>query len=395
MPTAGTVLEALKGRLIDLALERAEMDVIVNEVGEALRATGMPLDAIRLTARTLHPAIDAIGVTWQPGGTITGDVFGHQQQQSENWQRSPLLHMISNRQSRMRRRISDDRVADEFPVFQDLRHEGVTDYLAHLMAFGNWGPNTVDGLIVRWMSKRTDGFPEDDIAVLDGIARPVAAAVLPGIQRQIARNLLEAYVGARSGQRVLEGAIQPGDDVAIEAVILIADLAGFTAASDRLPGDQLTALLDRHFEAMLPPIDRHGGEVLAFLGDGVLAAFEISGDAGAQCRAALDAAVEAVAGVAALAALDENALPLDIALHMGTVRYGNVGAAGRQAFTVIGPAVNIASRIEALCGHLGYPILASEAVAQASGDSRLTPIGAHPLRGVAQPIALYAAGVKS
>ena len=105
--------------------------------------------------------------------------------------------------------------------------------------------------------------------------------------------------------------------------------------------------------------------------------------------------MEAEAAVSALAALDENALPLDIALHMGTVRYGNVGAAGRQAFTVIGPAVNIASRIEALCGDLGYPILASEAVAQASGDGRLTDIGAHPLRGVAQPIALYAAGARS
>lgn len=390
MSIAAAVLESLKERLLDLALERAEMEQVVSEVGETLASSGMPLDNIRLTSRTLHPAIDAIGVTWQPGGTTIGDVFGHRQQQSEEWRRSPLFHMMSKGQLRMRRRIADPGVANEFPVFQDLRADGVTDYLAHLMVFGKRVPANPDGLIVRWISKAEGGFHEDDIAVLDRIARLVAAAVLPGVQRQIARNLLEAYVGARAGPRVLEGAIQPGDDVAIEAVILIADLAGFTAASDRLPGDQLTALLDRHFEAMLPPIDRRGGEVLAFLGDGVLAAFEIDGDAGARCAAAVDAAVEAVTAVAALKDRDPHALPLDIALHMGTVRYGNVGAAGRQAFTVIGPAVNITSRIEALCGELGHPILASEAVATACDDTRLTPIGAYPLRGIAQAITLYA-----
>jgi adenylate cyclase len=386
------MIETLKDRLVDLALERAEMSVIVNEVGETLRGSGLPLDHIRLTSRTLHPAIDAIGVSWHPGGVATGDVFGHQQQRSEAWQRSPLHHMISTRKMRMRRRIADPGIADEYPVFMELRDEGVTDYLAHLLVFGSSGPGNKDGLIVRWMSKKEGGFSEEDIAALDSVARAVGAAVLPGVQRQIARNLLDAYVGARSGARVLDGAIQPGDDVEIEAVILIADLAGFTAASDRLPGEQLTVLLDRHLDAMLPPIDRYGGEVLAFLGDGVLAAFEIDGDANARSTAAIDAAVEAVAAVSALAEQDGDALPLDIALHLGSVRYGNVGAAGRQAFTVIGPAVNIASRIEALCGDLGYRILASEAVARASGDGRLTDIGAHSLRGVVEPVRLFALG---
>jgi len=387
-------IRALEDDLVGLALRRASLAEIVDRTGWALTRAGLRLDLVRLAARTLHPSIDAIGAAWTAAEGLDTTVWRHSDSRRDTWLRSPLFHMLETGTVHLRRRLVDPSEPRDYAVFEDLAAEGFTDYVARLVGFGDAGPARREGVIMRWMSRHPDGFREADLAVLERVAPRLAAAVMPGLERSIARNLLEAYVGTRSGAQVLEGGIQPGEAKAIEAVILVADLAGFTAAGDAVPGDRLVGLLERHFEAMVPPVTTRGGEILAFLGDGFLAVFELDGDAGRAASAALDAAVAATKGVAALApALAADglpALPLEVALHVGTVRYGNVGAGGRQAFTVIGPAVNAATRIEALCRPLGHPILASHAFAAAAADPRLVPVGAHPLRGVAEPMPLFA-----
>lgn len=386
-------LRALDDDLTELALRLAPLDDVVERVAAGLCEAGIRVNEIRLAARTLHPAIDAIGVTWSTVAGIETGVFRHSDAGSDAWLRSPLYHMIRTDTPRMRRRLTDPGQRAEFAVFADMAADGFTDYLAQLIGYGAAGGARREGLITRWLTRHPDGFRDADLAILERVARRAGAAILPGLEHSIARNLMEAYVGSRSGAQVLDGSIQPGEAKAIDAVILVADLAGFTAASDALPGDRLVDLLDRHLEAMVPPVTAQGGEILAFLGDGFLAAFELDSDPQRACAAALAAATAAIDGVEALrdalAAEGLPCLPLEAALHVGTVRYGNVGAGGRQAFTVIGPAVNAATRIEALCRPLGRNLLASEAFAGACADRRLVPLGAHPIRGMPEPMTLY------
>lgn len=388
------VIRTLDSDLVAMALRRAPVDDVVERVAAAICDAGVRVSQVRLAARTLHPAIDAIGVSWSTTAGIETGVFRHSESRGAAWLRSPLKFMIETGTFRMRRHLDDPAQRSDYEVFEELAADGITDYLAQLIDVGGNATARRDGLIIRWMTRHPEGFRDSDIAVLEHIGPRAAAAALPGLERSIAHNLLEAYVGRRSSAQILEGSVQPGETEAMDAVILVTDLSGFTAASDAVPGERLVEMLDRHMEAMVPPVTAQGGEILAFLGDGFLAAFELASDPRQACTAALEAATAAIDGVAALAprlvADGLPALPLDAALHVGTVRYGNVGAGGRQAFTVIGPAVNLASRIEALCRPLGHPLLASEAFADACGSPRLRPVGAHPVRGVAEPVTLYA-----
>jgi len=388
-----TLPDGFHEHLIRLALRRPSFQEILNPVADMLLDQGVPIARIRLAARTLHPSINAVGARWNRDARAEDDgIFTHQEMTSRSWLDSPLRFMMKNHLFRMRRRLTDPGVADEFPVFREFLDEGITDYLAHMEGYGADRTAESDGMLVRWMSDAPAGFSDADIALLDRLSPLMAIAIAPSIHHQVARNLLETYVGQRTGALVLSGAIEPGYDVGIDAVILVADLRGFTSATGEVPGDRLNTLLDRHFDAMLPPIVDRGGEILAFLGDGVLAAFEIEDGVEDRARSAVAAAIDAVEAVRALRLEDGlPTLPLDVAVHAGTVRYGNVGAAGRQTFTVVGPAVNETSRIEGLCAALGYHVLVSEKVAAAAGDDKLVPVGAHRLRGVDKPLGLYGA----
>ena len=384
-----TALRALEDRLIEAALARIDVEAITEICCRALVAAGVEIDELRVGARTLHPEIDSIGVTWTTGQALDSGVWRHEDDGREVWLASPMYYMLTNRVLRLHRPIQDPDCPMDFPVLEEFRAEGITDYLAIMVAVGTRELERPEGFILRWISRRPGGFRADDIAVLDRIAPRFAAACEPGLERTIAKNLLDAYLGPRSGSAVLDGSIQPGRTQSMEAVILVADLAGFTAASDTLPGTQLVPFLDRHFEAMVPPVKAEGGEILAFLGDGFLAAFDASDDAATACSRGVAAARAILDGIEAMRHGDPSALPVDISLHIGTVRYGNVGAGGRQAFTVIGPAVNLASRIEALCGVLGCPVLMSAAVAERLIPGSVRDVGSHRIRGLQQPIPLF------
>jgi len=211
----------------------------------------------------------------------------------------------------------------------------------------------------------------------------------------IARNLLEVYLGADAGRRVHEGAIDRGSVESVRAVLWYADIRGFTPIADAAPGPVLIELLDAVFETLTAALRPRQGQVLKFLGDGMLAIFPCEDVTDAEtCRRALDAAAEAMAALDALNVARHGAgqpvATVDLALHLGDVLYGNVGAVDRLDFTVIGPAVNEVARIEALCEPLGRSMLVSAAFAAALGDpARLTSLGHHDLRGVREPREIY------
>ena len=214
-------------------------------------------------------------------------------------------------------------------------------------------------------------------------------------QRRIASNILDAYLGPKTGPKVLAGQIRRGTGEEITAVLWSSDLRGFTERSDRLPGTQMIALLNALFDAQATAIATHGGEILKFIGDGLLAIFPIehADKAATAARCALDAAMQAVAAARGLMhdplLVDEPPLEIVVALHVGTAIYGNIGAAERLDFTVIGPAVNLVSRIEAVAKALDQPIVVSDDFARAYGGP-LQPLGRHELRGLATPHDLFA-----
>jgi class 3 adenylate cyclase len=242
-------------------------------------------------------------------------------------------------------------------------------------------------------SDRPDGFDRGERARLRRTAALLASPLEIVVTRQTAAILLATYLGARSGARVLAGAIQRGDGETIHAVLWYSDLRGFTVLSDTLPRDRLIALLNAHFERLAAPIKAFGGEVLKLMGDGLLAIFPTEPDGAARaCDRALRAARGARAGMAVLnderMAAGESPLVFGLALHLGDVMYGNIGAPDRLDFTVIGPAVNFVSRLEALCKKLDRPVLISAAFARACSES-LAPLGSYALPGITPPAEVF------
>jgi len=241
----------------------------------------------------------------------------------------------------------------------------------------------------------TDGASLDEVprARLTDLHLALAAPLQAVVGRATTQSLLQAYLGRRSAGRVLAGAARRGTGEVIEAVIWLSDLRDFTALSERLPADQVIAALNDSCSRLVGAIQPLGGEVLKFIGDGLLAIFPLTERGAAAATAAALTALRAAR--AGMARLDEErgrhglpALPFGVALHVGAVMYGNIGAPDRLDFTAIGPAVNLASRVESLCRPLGCPVLISADFAGHCTEV-LVPFGRHALRGVAEPVELF------
>ena len=378
-------------------MESAGFETILSGFADRLNALGLEIQRGMIAMRTLHPSVDALDYVWHRDGSIEAENHTPDQRQQERWLRSPLKHMFDTDKVVLRRRLAGPDAELDFPLFEQLAAEGASDYYMSIVDFDLTGSKDLEtGMVSSWATDRPGGFGDDEIAVLDRLLPRLALTAKARLTRDIAENVLNTYVGPEAGRRIMRGDIRRGALDVIRAVIVYADLRGFTAMSDRIPGDRLAPMLDRYFEAMVPPITRRGGQVMKFLGDGLLATFDLEGrERDSICSEALQSAYEMVAGVAeANGARRASGLPtmdLDIALHLGDVLYGNVGAADRLDFTVIGPAVNEASRIETLCEPLGHNVLISETFAGAAVacTGRLIPVGTHQLRGVRDSQALY------
>jgi len=275
-------------------------------------------------------------------------------------------------------------------VLGQFKGDGGTDYAAMPMICSSGEINSI-----TWLTDRAGGFSDDEIAGLANVANALAIIVELQATRRIARHLMDTYVGHRTGERVLSGAITRGSGEAIRAVVWLCDLRGFTALTDSLARDRVIGLLNDYFEAMVDVVTAEGGEPLKFMGDGMLAIFELGAteDPGDRCAAALRAARAAAEKVAARnlerRSAGEPAIRFGLALHLGEVSYGNIGAPTRLDFTVIGPAVNQAARLEKLGHELGRTVVTSASFAAAAPES-LENIGRHSLRGVSEAQEVFA-----
>jgi adenylate cyclase len=269
----------------------------------------------------------------------------------------------------------------KYPLVDTLVRDGFTDYIIIPLVFTT---GEVHG--ITFSTKVPGGFTDDALDDLRRICRPLALVAEILALRRTASTLLSTYVGRNCGERILAGRIQKGDFETLRAVIWFSDLRGFTELSSRASTREVIDTLNSIFECQVPPIEKRGGEVLKFMGDGMLAIFPFAdGDDPARIAdLALDAAAEALEAVAALAPLR-----IGLALHVGELAYGNVGSSHRLDFTAIGPAVNLTSRLEGLTSKLARPLVVSEELARIT--SRATEeLGTFDLKGIPAPVRVFA-----
>ena len=390
---AGEV-DAIRDWIVRQGLASDDLPGLLSGFCERLAGLGVPLWRGHMSLATLHPMYEAIGYSWRRGQGLTHDQYQHGSLAGDVWQRSPLRFLVENGVPSMRKRLEHGEGIETFPVLAELQSEGGSDWFGRMIGFGDDTQRAgLPGMVTSWTSDRAGGFGDADIALIERLVNTLALAVYRIALFQVAVDLLDAYVGAEPGRRILGGQVRQGTAQQMSAAIMIADLRGFTAVADRTPAERLVAGLNEHLGAVVEAVEQHGGQVLKFLGDGLMAVFSLEArPAEVACADALAAAQAALAANAAIngrrEAAGEPLLALDVALHLGEVMYGNVGSARRLDFTVIGPAVNEASRIEALCEPLGCHVLTSAAFAHACPQA-LRSLGQHTLRGVASPQELF------
>ena len=372
--------------LIDGAPSAPTPADVLNQMCERVVAAGIPVWRVAAFIRTLHPEIMGRRLEWREGSGISIGEAPFEVFDSASFKGSPVSRIYREGQP-LRLRL-DALASGEFPQLDDLRAEGATDYLAVPFVFSNG-----DIHVGTWATRAPGGFTEQQVAALHRLTKPLTRLAEAHALRRTAANLLDTYVGRDAGARILNGQIRRGFSETIEAVIWLSDMRGFTALADTVAPAELMALLNRYFDCQVPVILDHGGEVLKFMGDGLLAIFPLAGrDPAAVCADAMAAAGEmrrAVGAITDWPSPGNSSGPRHgLALHIGELLYGNIGAANRLDFTVIGPDVNLAARLEALAARLGRTTVVSAGFARHCGGA-LVLLGEFALAGFRAPQPVY------
>jgi adenylate cyclase len=368
--------------LVDGARTARRPQDVLAQLCARLLACGLPLHRVAVFVTTLHPDVMGQRFLWRQGEEVAINEAPYTMLETDTYHRSPVRIVFGSGQP-IRLRIESPDCPQDYGIVEELRAEGVSDYLIQPLPF-----TSGEARAISWTTTRPGGFAEADLAALDAVRRPLARLVEIYALRRTAANLLDTYVGRHAGERILRGRIRRGDIERIEAVIMLTDLRDFTILSEQLPGEQMIGILNSYFDCVVPPIEAHGAEVLKFIGDGLLAIFAVTGDVAAACEAALAVSAEARAAIAAANAERQRAgapvLRHGMALHVGSVLYGNIGSAKRLDFTTIGPAVNLTARLETLARDLGRDLLVSAQFA-AHSPQTLVSLGTFELRGIPAP----------
>ncbi len=350
---------------------------VLDELCSRLTAAGVGVFRSSAFIRTLHPSILGRRYTWTAGEGIDMVEAPYAVLDSDLFRMSPVAKVYTTAEP-LRLRVGEVGFQSHYNNIDELRDEGASDYVIQPLFFTNGEVHAIS-----WTTRRAGGFSDDELAAFDAVVPPFTRATEIYCLRRTAVTLLDTYVGHGAGARILSGNINRGDAQEIDAVILAADLRGFTDYTASHDGAQVVERLNAFFDILVAPITARGGEVLKFTGDGLLAMFpyERAADRGQRCRDALDAAQTAVEALAGSTGADE-AIRCGIALHPGRVLFGNVGSDSRLDFTAIGAAVNLAARLETLAGELGRDIVVSADFAAGEGG-KYQSLGHFKLKGLA------------
>jgi adenylate cyclase len=363
------------------------------------QAANLGIDRCTLHIGTLHPRVIGFSWVWNSTDELCDEIAADASAITNVAFTSNPLFKVMKEGEMIKVDLETEEGRNTGSLMIDLAEQGYTAYVALPLSAAGEMHNAM-----TFATKRAGGFPPVDKERIRSLIDLLALHVERHIVQRIARNVADTYLGPIAGRRVLDGEIRRGDGDAIKAVVFMADMRGFTQLADRLSGPEVTSILNAYFDRVSDAVLRHGGDILKFMGDGLLAVFDQKtlGE-----EAAAEAAVKASkAALKAIEDLNENPpeglpdtdlwqpLKIGIGLHRGEVFFGNVGGEDRLDFTVIGRAVNETSRVESLCKPLGRELLMTAPVREAlSGDLQtgLNAMGEHALRGVGKPVAIFAA----
>ena len=393
-----TAIREITDWVVGRALGDIDMEPLFVGVCDRLASAGIAIRRAHLAVTTLHPLVGGISVRWLYGAAAEQTSFRRQSGPNPEWERSPLAQLEVRDLRELRISMEDeDGEWRDFPLLVELRETGLTDYQCFLTTFGSDSEarKRRDGMLTSWATDRPGGFGEDDVGALRRVQSRLAVGIKMANREATALNVLTAYLGAKAGRQVLDGQIQRGDGEMLHAVIWYSDLRGSTPLAEALSGPDFLALLNSYFECTAGAVLDHGGEVLRYIGDAVLAIFQVDGPGGdgRAARMAMAAAQDAQTRLARLnrsrEGRGEDPIDFGLALHVGEVMFGNVGVPERIDFTVVGPAVNEAARLEGLTKTMDRRIVVSNAF------SRLLPLdweslGETTLRGVGSGRRIYA-----
>ncbi len=387
--------------LVSKGLEGAGQEELLDGFCTRMVDQGLPLLRFHAAQSTLHPVYGGMGYSWYRSGGGSSEKFENSDTPSEEWLRSPLYALLHEDLDEIRVRLVDQNEPSRFPLLNELREEGATDYYATGVSFErseplrHTGPQKVsDGVLMSWTSDAPTGFDDNDLGKIHTVLPHLGLALKSAKNQTMARDLLRVYLGRDAGRRVLSGEIQRGSLQQIDAVIWNFDLEGFTTLSEDMPGPEIIDMLNDYLAVAVGVVHDSGGNILKFMGDGLMAMFDV-GEIDADARAALSAVPLLQSRMQELnirrQAAGQRVANYTLALHSGEILYGNIGAETRLDFTVIGPAVNQASRIAGMHRSLGQRILISDDVARAAQPcgQELVSVGRYMLRGVNEPKELF------
>ncbi|HVC51644.1 MAG TPA: adenylate/guanylate cyclase domain-containing protein [Stellaceae bacterium] len=334
--------------------------MVLEEFCTRVAAAGIPLDRVSLHQRAFHPEYRGVARIWRRNQGIEEQFFDHGIERSAIYLKSVIRAVMEGKETFAWR--LDGNEALPYEMLEELRDQGYTHYAIAPLVYATGMVNAFS-----WATKQPGGFSDAEMGFFGDILPEYAAVAELKALRRFVGGILTTYVGAEAGRLILDGQVQRGDLRTITAALMLVDLRDFTSLSDRHSSRAVIRTLNQYFDCVMPPVRAHGGEVVEIMGDGVLAIFnrKTERDAAEACQSALAAATD---GLAALVERNRKhpATPLQagVALHYGTVAYGNIGSGNRLDFTVIGPDVNLTSRIERLCRKLDRSLIMSQKFAE-------------------------------
>ena len=394
-----TDIDRIADWLIRCGLEGTPESELLRGFCERCKAAGLPISRALALIDTLHPVHEGTVFRWRDDGEPEEPVrdYGPSDEgdAARIWQTSPFFALLQSGKEEMRRRLAFGDPAD-FEIFREMKAEGHTDYVLLLYRFApDEAIGEMDSVYSSWATRDPAGFSEAGMAALRRLVPALSLAIKTAALAKVAANLVSVYLGRDAGRRVLQGRIRRGVADRIEAVLWFSDLRSFTTITDSARPGEIIPLLNDYAEAVITAVQDHGGDVLKLIGDGTLAIFR-SDDASDASAKALHAVTSMRAKVGDLnerrRAEEQPTSTVYVGLHAGEVYYGNIGSVDRLDFTVVGPAVNEASRIASMCRSVDRPVLMSSAFAltlPAADRQTLVSVGRYALRGVGHAEELF------
>jgi len=347
--------------------------------------TGIPIMRLNIAIRQLHPLLAGESYLWnKEDGCVKIQQLTHENLSSAGYLDSPLK-LVSEGLGGIRQKLNGDQTEFEFSIMQQLKDQGATDYVALPLFFSD---GNIHNLTLT--SDHPDGFTTAHLGQIYEAIPLISRMYEVHKLKSNTADLLQTYLGRSAGKQVLNGLTKRGDGGTIKSAILFCDLTGSTALAERLGQQEYLDHLNYFFDIIAQSVYGHGGDILKFIGDAVLAIFPLTDETSNAKEAVCNSAFQAVQDIIKNIDLPSHREPISCTagLHFGEVMYGNVGSAQRLDFTVVGSAANEVARISDLCRTSGQPVLFSKQIAEIL-QADLKSLGNFELRGLVRPRELF------